>query len=444
LPSDIGGVAGPLTLLLGSIHCHSTLSDGSGTPEEILDAAAFVGLDFVAITDHVPASVGDLPNLPGSAAESSSRSRVVNTVNTTATPAAVVSPAPRLPAARGGVVRLPGLEYSAPGGHYLVLGLDPGEAPAPSEIDGWPDPRSCVTALSRARGALGFIAHPDDTGNPFLKVDAYAWTAWDVEGFTGLELWNLSTDWSRHIRGWGDVISAWTAGLYRAVPPPAPVTLARWDGLARSRNVAAIAGTDAHAYPVRKHGLRFRIFPYDRAFRTLQTAVWIDRKAARGPVETRAAAILDAVGRGRSFLVNRAWGHPLGFSFEAEGLGSAGSVYLPGDTIEPDREVRFRVSLPAPSWIRLVRNGQVVANTFGRELLFEPLAEGLESRDEKARPGEREAWRVEVWVNSAHWTRSGSGFFLWILSNFIYRSAGAGAQGATRRRGREGIGPPTA
>jgi len=325
------------------------------------------------------------------------------------------------------VVRLPGLEYSARGGHYLVLGLDPHEAPDPAGMPGWPDPRSCVRAVAALPGALGFIAHPYDRGNEFLAVKSYAWEPWDVEGFTGLEVWNLSTDWSRRIGTWGDLLRAWAAGFYRAVPPPDPATLARWDRLAQKRDVPAVAGTDAHAYPLRWHGLRVQVFPYREAFRTLQTAVWVDPGAAHGPAEARAAAILEAIGRGRSFMVNRAWGHPLGFAFQARDLGQEGGLYLPGDTIAAGRDVRFRVEVPVPSWIRLIRNGRVVANTFGDELVFEPLeAPGLAGTSgplRPSRPGEtgREAWRAEVWVNSAHWTRSGSGFFLWILSGFIYR-----------------------
>ena len=36
----------------GVLHVHTTLSDGGGTPEEVVSAAKAAGLDFVAITDH--------------------------------------------------------------------------------------------------------------------------------------------------------------------------------------------------------------------------------------------------------------------------------------------------------------------------------------------------------------------------------------------------------
>ena len=36
----------------GVVHVHTTLSDGGGTPEDVIAAARRNDLDFVAITDH--------------------------------------------------------------------------------------------------------------------------------------------------------------------------------------------------------------------------------------------------------------------------------------------------------------------------------------------------------------------------------------------------------
>ena len=66
-------------LLKGALHCHTTRSDGRGTPEEVLKKHAEHGYDFVALTDHRYynfANYGDAPltiipgmemdgNLPG-------------------------------------------------------------------------------------------------------------------------------------------------------------------------------------------------------------------------------------------------------------------------------------------------------------------------------------------------------------------------------------------
>jgi len=412
-------------LLLGSVHCHSVFSDGSGTPKQMLATAGRVGLDFLAITDHVPARIDDHAGDEGA------------TGGADATSGGGPRGPARFPAVPGdfplwasGVVRVPGLEYSPRRGHYLVLGADPWEAPDPSEIRGWPGPSSAIGAVAGRTGVLGFVAHPDDEGNSFLKIPSFAWRDWGATGYRGLEVWNLATDLARSLHGYRDVIRAALAGPYRAVPPPSPVTIARWDSLAQRRRVVGIAGTDAHAYPTRWHGIPLTIVPYDRAFESLQTGVWVDRATLEGAPEVRASGIIEALGRGRALMVNRAWGHPLGFVFQARRLASPGDPFVSGDIIPADCPVRFEVAAPGSAWIRLIRNGTAVANTYGRELSLEPFPIGGREPGGVAgggccAPGEvvQEAWRVEVWVSSTHWSKAGSAFFLWILSNHIYRAA---------------------
>ena len=43
---------GKMPLLKGALHCHTTRSDGKGTPEETLRLHKANGYDFVALTDH--------------------------------------------------------------------------------------------------------------------------------------------------------------------------------------------------------------------------------------------------------------------------------------------------------------------------------------------------------------------------------------------------------
>nr|MBP9947957.1 PHP domain-containing protein [Vicinamibacteria bacterium] len=40
------------TRVAGIIHVHTTLSDGGGTPDEVIRAAQAAGLGFLVITDH--------------------------------------------------------------------------------------------------------------------------------------------------------------------------------------------------------------------------------------------------------------------------------------------------------------------------------------------------------------------------------------------------------
>ena len=39
-------------MLKGGLHCHTTRSDGRGTPEEVIRYHYEHGYDFLAITDH--------------------------------------------------------------------------------------------------------------------------------------------------------------------------------------------------------------------------------------------------------------------------------------------------------------------------------------------------------------------------------------------------------
>ena len=39
-------------MLKGALHCHTTRSDGQGTPEEVIAMHADHGYDFMALTDH--------------------------------------------------------------------------------------------------------------------------------------------------------------------------------------------------------------------------------------------------------------------------------------------------------------------------------------------------------------------------------------------------------
>ena len=38
--------------MIGDLHCHSTMSDGSTNVDKIIDYAIAAGLDFISLTDH--------------------------------------------------------------------------------------------------------------------------------------------------------------------------------------------------------------------------------------------------------------------------------------------------------------------------------------------------------------------------------------------------------
>lgn len=73
-------------MLKGALHCHTTRSDGRGTPEEVIALHAANGYDFMALTDHRfynYANYGDTPMtiLPGTELDTNFEDSVVGGVH---------------------------------------------------------------------------------------------------------------------------------------------------------------------------------------------------------------------------------------------------------------------------------------------------------------------------------------------------------------------------
>ena len=51
-PASSGTAAAPASTVRGVYHIHTNRSDGSGTPDEVAEAAARAGLQFIILTDH--------------------------------------------------------------------------------------------------------------------------------------------------------------------------------------------------------------------------------------------------------------------------------------------------------------------------------------------------------------------------------------------------------
>jgi hypothetical protein len=136
----------------GVLHVHTTLSDGGGTPDEVIEAARTSGLDFVAITDH--------NNLDAKPSEGY----------------------------HGGVLVLVGTEISTQSGHLLGLGIpDPGYRFSGDAKDALNDVRDL--------GGVAFAAHP------LSPREDFRWTGWEQPGPWGLEILNGDSQW--RAAGWG-------------------------------------------------------------------------------------------------------------------------------------------------------------------------------------------------------------------------------------------------
>jgi len=341
-----------------NLHIHTYSSDGSGDLDELVAAAREAGLDVLIVTDH-----------NASPAEGQGWQE--------------------------GVLVLLGEEVHNPAqsqiNHYLVFGAGEGMAPHGGS------PQRLVQAVAE-RGGLGFVAHPFEHSGAYAREPEINWKAWDVEGYTGLEIWNYMSEFKSHLSNLAvSLLFAYWPKL--AISGPYPETLARWDALLAERRMVGIAGSDVHGTVYRVGPLRRRVFPYAHCFRALNTHLLLSGDW-HGAVSHDAALVYEALALGRAFIGYDALARTDGFSFVAE---HGGAQYTMGDEVTADGSARFIVRTPAPGRIRLLANGRCLAERTGIEL--------TQASDP---PG---AYRVEVHRRYMGKPRG------WIYSNPIYLRA---------------------
>ena len=302
----------------GAVHVHTRLSDGGGTPDEVVKAARDAGLRFVAITDH-----GHLDAKP-------------------------------LEGYHDGVLLLVGTEISTTAGHLLALGTSaPGFRFSGDPLDALDDIREL--------GGHAFAAHPD-SNRPDLRF-----TGWSLPGPWGLELINGDSQW--RAAGWAGL--ARTAVLYAlnsrysllATLTPPEAALESWDRLLQERDVPGLAGADAHSRIPLPGGRALRFPSYAALFDLLRVYALVPEPLS-GRADSDAQAVLAALGAGRSYMAVEALAPADGFSFALE--GEAGRWTM-GDSAPPAPGLRLRAGgrLPAGARLRLLKDGSPLLEQTG-------------------------------------------------------------------------------
>lgn len=344
--------------VIGNLHVHSVYSDGTARHSEIAQAAARAGLDFVAVTDHnvwvrgVEGYIDGVLLLVG---------EEVHSVR-------------RLPQAN----------------HLLIYGAEEEMAPLAA------NPQQLIREVND-RGGFCFLAHPYEKGSPISPdLEAIPWLDWDIEGYIGLEIWNAMSEfkgllWSR------------LAALFYALFPetglrgPFRATLRRWDELLRAgQRVAAIGGADAHGRSYNLGPIRRVVFPYETLFRWVNTHILIEHPLS-GDLEADKRLIYQALRAGHTWVGYDRLAPTRGFRFHAR---SGSAVATMGEEIARAGALIFEVEIPGPGSIRLLRDGRVVARSYGRTLRFTTAEPGV--------------YRVEVWRTFRGQQRG------WIFSSPIY------------------------
>jgi hypothetical protein len=348
--------------LVVNLHMHTTYSDGHGSHADIVQAALETGLDAVIVTDH-NVLVEGLDDY-----HSDGERKVLLIVGEE------VHDQARQPQKN----------------HLLVLGADRELAQ-----EAW-DPQRLLNKVKEA-GGLSFLAHPFDPEAPAFNEDDLSWENWEVEGYTGIELWNQLSEFK-------SLLSNKLMAAYYALNPnliargPFPEVLEKWDELLKEgRRVAAIGGTDAHALPGRLGPIRRTIFPYNYHFKCINTHLLVNTPLS-GEVDVDRRLILRALSKGNAFIGYDLPASTRGFRFSAHGYEQ--NVIM-GDKIHLRDGITLQIRLPRVSECRLLRDGEVVQTWDTRETCTYITNQ----------PG---VYRVEVYINYQGQRRG------WIFSNPIY------------------------
>lgn len=341
---------------------HSKFSDGSGTVQEIADYACDSNLDFIILTDHNTLKAKD------QGFEKWHKNTML----------------------------IVGYEVNdiKNRNHYLAMGTDELVGTYEKLPDG--DLGNRLSAAEyvkeiKKKGGIGFLAHPHEVRNNLKELPAYPWTAWECDDFTGMEIWNHMSEWAEGLNE--------SNKLHRFLHPlksiiaPSDVTLKKWDELNSKRKVVGIGGIDAHAHKHSIMGFEFEIFGYKILFKSIRTHVFVDNEIKKGDADNFRLdknQIIDALGKGRSFIVNNYLGSGTGFRFFAEYDGEHFTV---GDEIKFDplknKKIIFRTMLPSSAKIRLIHNGKPSEEVTGLDCIWDSEEKG--------------SYRVEAWKDEKGW-----------------------------------------
>lgn len=346
-----------------ALHIHTHYSDGNASHQTLIDIASEAGLDGIITTDH---NIW-LDGLEG-----------------------------YFEVGKKKIMLLVGEEVhnrtlSPPGNHMLIIGAQKEMSPFGA------DPQRLIDQTKRNQG-LSFLAHPIEDSLAMFHEPAFSWRDWDIQNFTGLELWNQMSEFKSVTP---NLLSALKNALFpkRMTLGPLEKTLALWDALIakHKRPIVAIGGVDAHELRKKVGPFTIKLYPYLHHFKSIITHV-LTPKPLTGNFANDREQILDALRQGRCFIGYDLPAATDGFRFTVH--TDAGQFQM-GDQIKSEGGLTFHIRLPQKALCRLFKNGKVLKEWADREACTYITTE----------PG---VYRVEAFIPYKGKLRG------WIFSNPIY------------------------
>lgn len=345
-----------------NLHMHTTYSDGTGTHQDIARAGLEAGLDVAIVTDHNVLVNGT------EGYHKRGKQRFLLLVGEE------IHDQARIPQKN----------------HLLVFNANRELATFAAV------PQNLIDHVRRA-GGLAFMAHPHDSAFPALKETAISWDDWDVQGYTGLELWNGLSEIKTRSKSFLHILFFVYFPHFLNLQPPLP-TLQKWDELLNAgKRIVVIGGSDAHAFKISAGPLRRVVFPYAFHFQTINTHL-LTPSALTGDLATDKKMIYESLAAGHCFVACDLHHSARGFCFTAQGRDK--NVIM-GDEIPAEGGVTLKIRLPGMADCRLLKDGKMIRawkdTDIGTYITTEP---GV--------------YRVEVWRRALGRLRG------WIFSNPIY------------------------
>lgn len=306
-----------MTELLCNLHIHSKYSDGSGDFLEIMRSAYSSGLDVIITTDH--------------------NVLVSNSEGYFGTP-------------HHKVLHLVGEEVhdqtrNPQHNHALVIGC-PIEAASHAG-----DPQGLINFV-KAHGGLIFLAHPFEKSLPLFHEEAITWISWDVENYTGIELWNGFSEFKTLVHNLPTAL--FYAFFPRFIPHrPLPEMLEKWSELlSQGKRVSAVAGSDSHALLFQKGLFKKTIFPYEYHFTSINNHLLVPH-GLTGNLEADRDMVFTALSMGSNFIAADGIASARGFSFTIENDEYQASQ---GETMVIHHGATLKVTLPSQADVAVYRD----------------------------------------------------------------------------------------